>query len=240
MSPVAQMISPLPTGRSSCDSRGVILLLLVAAASAQDLPSTIQNSFGGRRHAAAPCNLAESSGQQCCSRRLMPCDMAERNDDERAAGSGLATVLSANQIISILHRTPEVIVDLKHVMAEFFLKRGIAVQEDSITDEMLFSNIATNAGLRQTISVWLRARGYASDADFESSMEPSTDGEAAETPSMRLEREIGGDSTSGSSQLGSSQLGSNQLGSNQLDPATQRCGRCRRCGICGVCPRTAS
>jgi protein involved in polysaccharide export with SLBB domain len=83
-----------------------------------------------------------------------------------------STTLTANQIITILHAKPEALVDVKHVMAGFFLKEGIAVQENSITDEMLFSNIATNAALRQTISSWLRAREYAADADFDQSTEP--------------------------------------------------------------------
>ena len=53
-------------------------------------------------------------------------------------------------------------VDLKRVMVDYFLKQGIAVQENSITDEMLFSNLATNAALRQTgLTSNMRARGYA-------------------------------------------------------------------------------
>jgi protein involved in polysaccharide export with SLBB domain len=94
-------------------------------------------------------------------------------------------MLSANQIIVILHQKPEVVVDIKHVMTDYFLKQGIAVQEDSITDEMLFSNIATNAELRQTASVWLRARGFASDADFERSTEPSLNSGPIETLSSK-------------------------------------------------------
>jgi protein involved in polysaccharide export with SLBB domain len=199
MSPVTQMISRIRQAGARVIT-GLGLLLLVAAASAQDLPSTMGAASAAEGTSGTVTSRSQAGGSAARD-TMTPRDTTGGNNDERTGGSGLATVLSANQIISILHRTPEVIVDLKHVMAEFFLKRGIAVQEDSITDEMLFSNIATNAGLRQTISVWLRARGYASDADFESSMEPSTDGEAAETPSVRLEREIGGDSTSGSSQL---------------------------------------
>ena len=98
---------------------------------------------------------------------------SQRSANAREDNAGSSTVLSANQIIVILHDKPEVIVDVKHVMADYFLKQGIAVQEDSITDEMLFSNIATNAELRQTISVWLRARGYALDSDFERSADPA-------------------------------------------------------------------
>ncbi len=219
MSPVTQMISRIRQAGARAIA-GLGLLLLVAAASAQDLPSTMGAASAAEGTSGTVTSRSQAGGSAARD-TMTPRDTAESNNDERTSGSGLATVLSTNQIISILHRTPEVIVDLKHVMVEFFFKRGIAVQENSITDEMLFSNIATNAALRQTISVWLRARGYASDADFDSSMEPSAEGEAAETSSMALEREIGGDSTSASSQLGSNQLGSSQLGSSQLDLTTQ-------------------
>ena len=106
--------------------------------------------------------------------------MGQRGATQRDANlgedlTGRATTLSTNQIIEILHEKPEVIVDLKRVMVDYFYKQGIAVQEDSITDEMLFSNMAANPDLRRTLSVWLRARGYASDAEFERSTETPED-----------------------------------------------------------------
>ena len=76
------------------------------------------------------------------------------------------TTLPVNQIITLLHQRPEVAVDLKHLLAEFWLKQGIAAQEDSITDELLFSNLASNRALRRAASLWLRARGYIPDDDF--------------------------------------------------------------------------
>jgi len=121
--------------------------------------------------------------------------------NEREAVLGSSTVLSANQIIVILHQKPEVVVDLKHVMADYFLKRGIAVQEDSITDEMLFSNIATNMELRQAVSVWLRARGYAPDADFEQSTEPPLDREPTNPQPTAKERDSEDDGAIGTSDL---------------------------------------
>lgn len=85
-----------------------------------------------------------------------------------------ATVLSANQIITLLRRQPEVIVDVKQVMSDYFLQRGISVVADSITDDYLFSNLALSADFRQAVSVWLRARGYATDDDFAQSPELAT------------------------------------------------------------------
>ncbi len=132
-------------------------------------------------------------------------DGSQRSADQRKDRFETATVLSANQIIAILHAKPEVIVDLKQVMVNYFLRQGIAVQEDSITDEILFSNLASNAGLRQAISVWLRARGYASDEDFAESPELSSDSQSSlQDRSMEKSSDagnIGDERTDGASQL---------------------------------------
>jgi protein involved in polysaccharide export with SLBB domain len=128
-------------------------------------------------------------------------DSLQDNTATRAEDPGSSTVLTTNQIITILHQKPEVVVDLKQVMADYFLKHGIAVQEDSITDEMLFSNIATNADLRRTVSVWLRARGYATDADFQESTEPIQDSEPIQMPSTEQNRSLEDSIVDGGSQL---------------------------------------
>ena len=138
----------------------------------------------------------DSSGQN---------DETQRGADQREDRVESATVLSANQIIAILHAKPEVVVDLKQVMVNYFFKQGIAVQEDSITDEILFSNLASNAGLREAISVWLRARGYASDEDFAESPTANPDQQAPlqdlSTEKSRDTKEIGDDKIDGASQL---------------------------------------
>jgi protein involved in polysaccharide export with SLBB domain len=189
MSPAVCMMSCIRRAGARAVA-GTGLLLLVAVASSQEMPSLAgtASATGGVSSGAYSRGQTDSAARD---------DAMPRDSDERAEGSGLATVLSANQIIAILHRTPEVAVDLKHVMAESFLKHGVAVQENSITDEMLFSNVATNAELRQAISVWLRARGYATDADFAISKE----GQDADTSSMAGNRGTGSSSTNGSSQL---------------------------------------
>ena len=124
---------------------------------------------------------------------------SQRTANAREENPGSSTMLSTNQIIAILHERPEVVVDLKQVVADYFQKEGISVQPDSITDEILFSNLATNAELRQTVSAWLRARGYASDADFEQSTEPLPDAEPMQPGGDA--RDLESDSTNGMSQL---------------------------------------
>jgi protein involved in polysaccharide export with SLBB domain len=81
--------------------------------------------------------------------------------------------LTASQIIAIVQARPELIVDLKQVMADYLEQQGKPVQVDSITDDMLYRGIGSDAGLRGAISIWLRARGYVSESDFDKSdMDP--------------------------------------------------------------------
>lgn len=100
-------------------------------------------------------------------------DRDSADDRQRRADSGTndglqsqSTVLSANQIFALMHRRPEMAVDLKQVMSDYYSSRGITVEPDSITDDVLFSNIAASAPLRRAVSTWLRARGYANDQAF--------------------------------------------------------------------------
>jgi protein involved in polysaccharide export with SLBB domain len=87
--------------------------------------------------------------------------------DDSAVGDKPSQVsLSASQIISILQERPEVVVELKDLLAQ--TQQGeVAVQPDSITDEMLYSQIVTNKDLRQNITIFLRARGYVNDDDLQ-------------------------------------------------------------------------
>jgi protein involved in polysaccharide export with SLBB domain len=75
--------------------------------------------------------------------------------------------LTASQIISILQQKPELVVELKSLVADQLQQQGIQTQADSISDEMLLSQISTNAQLRASITVWLRARGYVSAAEMD-------------------------------------------------------------------------
>src|ERR1700722_13744652 len=75
--------------------------------------------------------------------------------------------LTASQIISILQQKPELVVELKSMVADQLQQQGVQIQADSISDEMLLNQIQTNAQLRASITVWLRARGYVSAAEMD-------------------------------------------------------------------------
>src|SRR6266576_3853251 len=91
------------------------------------------------------------------------------NNDGGSLSLNPSSTLTASQIIAIVQARPELIVDVKQVMADYLEQQGNPVQADSITDEMLYRGIGSDAGLRGAVSIWLRARGYVSESDFDKS-----------------------------------------------------------------------
>ncbi|WP_433964677.1 SLBB domain-containing protein [Tunturiibacter gelidiferens] len=94
-------------------------------------------------------------------------DRTKSGAGENTTSQGTSGVLTAGQILKILQSRPELIVDIKQVMADYLQQQGTTAQADSITDDMLYKAISADTGLRGAITVWLRARGYLYDADSE-------------------------------------------------------------------------
>jgi protein involved in polysaccharide export with SLBB domain len=76
--------------------------------------------------------------------------------------------LSADQITSILQQNPDLVTELKSQLADRLQQQGIQIDANDISDQMLYSQIATNADLRSSISTVLRARGYVAQGDLQS------------------------------------------------------------------------
>lgn len=103
------------------------------------------------------------------------------------ASSGIGSSLSSNgslisrnsltaaEIDDILQQKPELVPELKSVIADQLSQQGTTIQADSITDEMLYRQIASSTELRANITQWLRSRGYISDADLHHSPADSDD-----------------------------------------------------------------
>lgn len=100
---------------------------------------------------------------------------SEDEETSAKASNGLGSsqnangTLTASQIIAIVQARPELVVDLKQVMADYLEQQGNPVQVDSITDDMLYRGIASDAGLRGAISIWLQARGYVPESSLDRS-----------------------------------------------------------------------
>jgi hypothetical protein len=78
-------------------------------------------------------------------------ESAASSRDSLAPDSSSNVSLSATQIISIIQNRPEVVVELKELIAET-QTTGAPVQADSITDEALYSQIVASKELRQSIT----------------------------------------------------------------------------------------
>jgi protein involved in polysaccharide export with SLBB domain len=89
---------------------------------------------------------------------------SRQNSDDSEDSTQVA--LSASQIISILQNRPEVMIEMKDLLAQ--MQHGNnAVDVDSITDEMVYSQIVSDKDLRRKITIFLRARGYVNDDDLQ-------------------------------------------------------------------------
>jgi protein involved in polysaccharide export with SLBB domain len=95
---------------------------------------------------------------------------------------GQRSSLTAAQITLILQQKPELVVELKSLVADQLQQQGVAAQADSITDEMLLNQISTNAALRSSITVWLRARGYVSADEMDRLLSSSAADDAEQSP----------------------------------------------------------
>ncbi len=96
---------------------------------------------------------------------------SDRNTDSNSStNTGNLTPsfsLSSGQIIDILQQNPDLVLELKSQVADRMQEQGMQIDANDISDEMLYDQIAGNAGLRANITSYLRARGYVSDDDLQ-------------------------------------------------------------------------
>src|ERR1700721_3405157 len=95
---------------------------------------------------------------------------------------GQRSSLTAAQITLILQQKPELVVELKSLVADQLPQQGVGAKACPITDEMLLNQISTNAALRSSITVWLRARGYVSADEMDRLLSSSAADDAEQSP----------------------------------------------------------
>jgi len=91
-------------------------------------------------------------------------------DDLAGYDSGNPQSLTANQIIDLMQQRPEIVEELRQFAADQLQQQGVTTQADSISDQMLYGQIVSNAQLRSSITLWLRSRGYITDVDLHRSL----------------------------------------------------------------------
>jgi len=102
-----------------------------------------------------------------------------RDDRDTSTSSNSSTVplaLSSDQIIHILQQNPDLVVELKSQVANRLQEQGTQIDANDISDQMLYTQIATNADLRANITTFFRARGYISQDDLRVMGSSVTDG----------------------------------------------------------------
>lgn len=97
-------------------------------------------------------------------------DLSQAQQD-RAASTPAA--MPAAQIIEILRSNPEVMVEVKSVITDALQQQGVSVDADVLTDEAVYTRLETSSRLRLTVTEFLRARGYVSEADIQEAQERS-------------------------------------------------------------------
>jgi protein involved in polysaccharide export with SLBB domain len=123
------------------------------------LPSGLPS--GSPSMSTSPSVSSSSSGDDDST------DRAKLSTGGNSTNQGTNGALTTDQILKILQVRPELIVDIKEVMADYLQQQGATTQADAITDDMLYKAISTDPGLRSVITVWLRARGYLSGSDLD-------------------------------------------------------------------------
>jgi protein involved in polysaccharide export with SLBB domain len=142
------------------------ILLFVIGAGAQ-VPFSPSSTSA---QSTQPGSANGQSGSATTTGANSPQDSGSQGTPNAGTANNLqvSVALPASQIISILQQTPELVVELKSMLADQLQLSGTQVQPDDITDEMLYNQISNSADLRARITTFLRARGYISDDDLQS------------------------------------------------------------------------
>ena len=75
--------------------------------------------------------------------------------------------MPAAQLIALLRDNPEIMVEVKSMIADAAQQRGMSVQADSLTDQQVYQQITTNAELRANLTQFLLARGYVTEEEVQ-------------------------------------------------------------------------
>jgi protein involved in polysaccharide export with SLBB domain len=76
-------------------------------------------------------------------------------------------IMPASQLIRVLRNKPEIMVEVKSLVADAAQQNGLSLQADSLTDQQVYSQLEKNKDLRESVTHFLLARGYISEQDIE-------------------------------------------------------------------------
>lgn len=129
------------------------------------------------RRIAPVALLSMAAAHACFSQSILderPAEAAaqssESSHDTRQTNSETSLAdgsMPAETLIQVLRNNPEAMVEVKSVIADAAQQQGVSVQPDALTDQQVYSQLETSAKLRASVTQFLRARGYISEANME-------------------------------------------------------------------------
>jgi protein involved in polysaccharide export with SLBB domain len=79
--------------------------------------------------------------------------------------------MPASALIQLVESDPEVMVEVKPLVADALSRRGLTVTAESLSDEQVYAQLASSAELRQNVTSYLCARGYLTEDQIEAARE---------------------------------------------------------------------
>ena len=150
----------------SCSIRifRTILLALIFAVGVSSVARTgeAQEPLGSN---SAP-NASQSSPNEDSSAAAVAFGGNSNSADDLSSSTTLSnlnapgTSLSGDQIMQMLQEDPDLLMEVKSQVADRMQQQGMQIDANDISDEMLYKQISTNAGIRANITTFLQARGY--------------------------------------------------------------------------------
>jgi protein involved in polysaccharide export with SLBB domain len=193
------------------------ILFYAAAAYGQTMPMPTATPSGGSAQTGGAQNSGAATGASSDSEDT-PGALAE-SDTFPATGA-----LSSRQIIDILQQDPDLIVELKSMIADRMQEQGVEMNANSISDEMLYNQITTSPDVRAGITAFLRARGYVSQDELQSAEPEAAAGSTRNGAAMAQRSVLQPDQLSGAAGLPAASLAMQQLlaGGNTLPESTDQ------------------
>jgi len=159
---IQQGLSSLRVAPAPClGSKRTALLAfgLLLAWSVQGQMTQGSSSQGG---IAAPL----SSQSESQSEALLPAGAPRGQANDRMSNSDDGTesdaAFSSDQIIAILQQNPSIATQLKEQISSHLQQQGVQTSAGDISDDTLYNQIQSNPDVRNSVSTFLRARGFTS------------------------------------------------------------------------------
>jgi protein involved in polysaccharide export with SLBB domain len=156
---------------------GFVGMLAQPAHAQEELPASSPQSTS--QSSSSPGLGTSSSGLGATDAPQSDSPQDDRSRLSNAESLVAPASLSSDQIIHILQQNPDLVVELKSQVADRLQQQGTPIDANDISDQMLYSQIATNSDLRSNITTFLRARGYVSQDDLQSLGSSPSGGPAA-------------------------------------------------------------